>query len=67
MIKEQDCTNYEPGIVTILTINDLNSLLLRDGRKAKLINGLWLGGKGDNQARTEFYYLYMKDNLLNGI
>lgn len=67
MIKEQDCTNYEPGRVDIINRQTLSNHLLRDGLKDKLINGLMLGGKDDNQRRTEFYYIYASDNLLNGV
>jgi hypothetical protein len=67
MIKEQNCFNYFPGDITKLLRIDLTTLLLRDGRKPKRINGMWLGGPGDNQRQTVWNYIYASDNLLGGI
>jgi len=53
MIKEQDCTNYEPGPIQERDYQGLCNLLSRTAN-------------GDNQRRTQFYYLYSKDNLLMG-
>lgn len=52
-MKEQDCTNYEPGYVVIRSIDELNNLLSRTE-------------KDDNQRRTLWYYIYGNDNFLNG-
>lgn len=66
MIKEQSEFWYIPGDVTIITIESLNALLMRDGRKPFQINGVWVGGKDDIQRRTSIYYIYRHDNLING-
>lgn len=52
-MKEQDCSNYEPGYVVSRSIYELSNLLSRTK-------------KGDNQRRTSWYYIYSNDNLLNG-
>lgn len=54
MIKEQNCFNYFPGDVTLISGDALSNLLSR----TKV---------GDNQRCTnELYYIYAKDNLLGG-
>lgn len=66
MVKEMDCFNYYPGDISFLDADALSIMLKRDGRNPFLHNGIWLGGAGDNQRRTEFYYIYANDNLLGG-
>lgn len=66
MAKEMSCFNYFPGDITEINGRTIDNFLIRDGRKAKLINGIWLGGPGDNQRQTEFHYIYADDNLLGG-
>lgn len=67
MAKEMDCFNYFPGDVTIIDITDLNNLLARNRWYKIKTNGIWLGGKDDNQRQTEWNYIYANDNLLGGI
>lgn len=52
-MKEQDCTNYEPGYVVDRSIGELNNLLSRTKKE-------------DNQRHTSFYYIYADDNFLMG-
>jgi len=53
MIKEMDCVNYFPGDITAMTGKCLSSLMKRTSY-------------GDNQRKTEIYYIYAMDNLLGG-
>ena len=48
-----DCINYFPGDIQIMTGNDLSSLLKRTKY-------------GDNQRKTDIYYIYACDNFLGG-
>jgi hypothetical protein len=66
MIKEMDCFNYFPGDVTIISRQDFNGLLSRVKWYKIFLNGIWLGGPGDHQRQTEFYYIYHSDNMLGG-
>ncbi len=66
MAKEMNYFNYFPGDVTKISGQAVSNLLSRTIWSRVFINGFWLGGKNDNQRRTEFYYIYPNDALLGG-